>query len=255
MQAETQEGSGGSWSAAVTGHTTERPQTIKDLHDAVLMFDTFGVVEQLDFGVPVDGADSYGQSPLMSASRKGYLPIVKELLTRDADVDYRDCGGRNALMVACEAGHANVVELLLNRNAQIDHDDMAGSTALHFAIDGDTPSIVEFLLKNGHDVGPRDFVAGWTPLMRAAVNGGSEDVAEVLIEHGTNVNLRDRQGLTALMLATIHDNSGMVKVLAPHSEQTLATSRGATAIEFGITFGSIETKRGLSIPDDQLNNL
>ena len=71
-------------------------------------------------------------------------------------------------MVACEAGHGNVVELLLNRNAQIDHDDMAGSTALHFAIDGDTPQIVEHLISNGHDVGPRDFVAGWTPLMRLA---------------------------------------------------------------------------------------
>ena len=42
-----------------------------DLHDAVLMFDTMGVVEQLDFGVPVDGSDMFGQSPLMSASRKG----------------------------------------------------------------------------------------------------------------------------------------------------------------------------------------
>ena len=158
-------------------------------------------------------------------------------------------------MVACEAGHANVVELLLNRNAQIDHDDMAGSTALHFAIDGDTPQIVEHLITNGHDVGPRDFVAGWTPLMRLAVNGGSSDVADVLLEHNAEVNLRDREGKTALMLATIHDNAEMVRVLAPRSDETLATSRGATAVDFGITFGSIDTKRGLSIPDDQLNNL
>ena len=185
----------------------------------------------------------------------GYLPIVKELLTRDADVDYRDCGGRNSLMVACEAGHSNVVELLLNRNAQIDHDDMAGSTALHFAIDSDTPCIVEHLLENGHDVGPCDFVARWTPLMRLAVNGGSKEVADILFEHGAKANLRDREGKTALMLATIHDNSEMVSVLAPHSDQSMATSRGATAIDFGITFGSIDTKRGLSIPDDKLDNL
>ena len=54
------------------------------------------------------------ESPLHVAARKGYAPIVRELL-RSGAVNIRDATGRTPLDYARDAGHEEIVELLTHK--------------------------------------------------------------------------------------------------------------------------------------------
>ena len=72
-----------------------------------------------------------------------------------------------------------------------------GHTALmRAALDGDTESVKE-LINQGGDINQRDD-NGRTALMFAVVNGHYETM-KVLLEHGADVNARSNEGGTALM--------------------------------------------------------
>lgn len=50
-----------------------------------------------------------------------------------------------------------------------------------------------------------DTGSGWTPLMRVSAVSGNQKAASLLIEAGANVNVKDKDGKTPLMVG-----------LAPH---------------------------------------
>ena len=71
---------------------------------------------------------------------------------------------------------------------------------------------------------------GDTPLMRAALDGNTERVRE-LINQGADVNQRDDNGRTALMFAVVNRHSETVKVLLEHGADVNAKSnQGGTAL-------------------------
>jgi ankyrin repeat protein len=56
-------------------------------------------------------------TPLILASQKGNLDIVRVLLNSGARIDDIMTDGRTALLMACKNGHIEVVKLLLGRKA------------------------------------------------------------------------------------------------------------------------------------------
>jgi len=246
----------GLWSSVVETTTKDQEQTVDDLHSAILNFDVDTVYNQLASGVNINGRDQHAYTPLMSASDRGLVAIVKELLKRDADLNCLDRCGHTALLIACDRGHASVVSLLLEHNAKIDHVDYTGATALHAAVHSGSMSIAETLLDAGADINHRDTVAGWTPLFHAAAFGASNDMCTMLVERGASVDMKDNDKKTALMIATIMNKTDLVKVLMRFTDPAATkTDWGNSAEDFAVTFGNAETKNALAIPDDQLNNL
>lgn len=68
---------------------------------------------------------------LISATRKGDISTVKELLAKGADVNAKDnMFGRTALMWASENGHLELVQALLAKGADVNAKDNKGETAL-----------------------------------------------------------------------------------------------------------------------------
>jgi ankyrin repeat protein len=59
-----------------------------------------------------------GETPLMSASKKGSADVVKLLLSHGADVNARTKAGKTALDYAREKGHQEVVKLLATKGVQ-----------------------------------------------------------------------------------------------------------------------------------------
>lgn len=103
------------------------------------------------------------ESPLMLAALKGYLPLVKKLVERDADVNKT---GWTPLHYAATGGHVAVIEHLLEHSAYIDAESHNGST----------------------------------PLMMAAMYGSPESVKQ-LIQAGADLTLKNHLGMTALDFA------------------------------------------------------
>ncbi|RYP56732.1 hypothetical protein DL771_011671 [Monosporascus sp. 5C6A] len=88
---------------------------------------------------------------------------------------------------------------------------------LHLAAQKGHDRIVRVLLQHESDCNERDS-DGLTPLFHAII-GGHEDVVTSLVEHGrTQIDGADDQGHTALHLAVLHRQEGMLKVLLKHCE-------------------------------------
>jgi ankyrin repeat protein len=96
----------------------------------------------------VDVRSAKDETPLMMASLRGQLDIVKRLISRDADVVKT---GWTPLHYAATNGHVPVMELLLEEHAYIDAESPNGTTPLMMAAKYGTPAAVKFLLDSGAD--------------------------------------------------------------------------------------------------------
>ena len=97
-------------------------------------------------------------SELDAAAKSGHLAKVKELLVRGADVNFRNSYGATPLIEASLRGYEAIVRTLLEHGADVGTaDTVFGATALNFAALTGQVQVVEFLLKRGADVNAKDF--------------------------------------------------------------------------------------------------
>jgi len=184
--------------------------------------DINGIKELLARGVDVDiREETMGSTPLMVAcSLEGTYEIVELLINKGADLDLQGTyDGRSPLMWAA-ANSQNTVELLLAKGAKVNLVGVDGMTAYIQSIFGVlsssvTTKVCSLLIAKGANIdaqltGPD--ATGWTALMFASSNGHLELVKH-LISHKAQVNLKAKDGATALSLAIRSKNDEAVKIL------------------------------------------
>lgn len=202
------------YSPVVTVSTTREPMTGEHLHRAVNMNDEATVLKILQTGhVKADIPDKLGFSPLMVAAQRGYMRIVQLLIDHGSDINQENGSGKNSLMLACFAGHLDVVEYLRNQGASWRNRDKVGCTAMHWAVDGGNLKLIEWMIGDECEVDVKDSISQWTPLMRVSAVTGNTEVAQHLIAAGADVNVKDRDGKTPLMVATLNNHERLVRLL------------------------------------------
>lgn len=80
--------------------------------------------------------NSNGSTPLMWASRNGYLDIVNKIIELDLDnstINTQNNYGKTALIWATKYGHFEVVQALINADADVTLNDSDGKTARDYA--------------------------------------------------------------------------------------------------------------------------
>ena len=172
--------------------------------------------------------DSFGPAPhpelspqLLSAVRSRNVRLVRELLSKGADVNARDKHCETALMLAVESPSTALSQALIAAGADVNARDVVGWTALHSAVDAGNASQVRLLLSKQADIEAAD-ENGWTPLI-AAVLAGSVDSVEALLSAGANINTQDRGGITPLMYAAAEGQVAVLRLLLdPLGKQTAA---------------------------------
>ncbi|MCU0772812.1 MAG: ankyrin repeat domain-containing protein [Verrucomicrobia bacterium] len=95
--------------------------------------ETGELAAMLQHGLPVNLADSKGNTLLMLAAYHGHLETVRMLLQRGAAVDRRNDRGQTPLGGCAFKGYEGVAALLLDHGADVDADNGAGMTPLMFA--------------------------------------------------------------------------------------------------------------------------
>ena len=113
------------------------------------------------------------------------------------------------------------------------------------ALDGNTERVRE-LIDRGADINQRD-ENGRTALMFAVVNMHYETM-KVLLEYGADVNAKSKQGGTALMAAALAGDLRMVQALLDKGADSHArlAETNQTAVTIAATHGHTEIARLLS---------
>jgi uncharacterized protein len=217
---------------------------------------------------------------LMYAARQGSLDAGRALVEGGASLNLTDPDATTAMVLAIINGHYDVAALLAEKGADPNLADTAGMAALYAAVDMNTlgevygrparPSaskvtaleLMQVLLARGakpnaqlksatlqraHTPGEGTLAEGTTPLMRAAKNGDAAAL-RLLLDHGADPTLAQKNGTTALMLAA-GEGRGLgvfakdyateaelleaVQVLVAHGvDVNAANDRGQTAMHF-----------------------
>jgi cytohesin len=205
----------------------------------------------LKFQADPNGPQADGQPLLFSALSD--LGLLEALLHAGANPNVKDHQGRTPLSVAAESGSTDAVKMLLDAKADpyfyiesyrpkvvrtfLDgkynlNDSRVSGQPLLFSALADTNLLVD-LLAAGAKVDPVSTdETERTPLGAAAFQNNAAAVA-ILLKHGANPNVRNRNGVTPLHLAAygLADKEVFELLLANKANPDVRTGNGQTPLD------------------------
>lgn len=170
-------------------------------------------------------------SPLVYACRRKDLDSARLLIDAGADLLSVDIGGHSALhMTICKSKIGEkLFDYLVSLGADPLRLDRRGCNGLHYAARANNFFILEKILKRGPDVNVVDGY-GWTSLHWAAASlRDSKHVIQALLKQGVNVHIKDRDGKSALDLATKMGNSESAAILRAMGDTYFDLSRNGAS--------------------------
>jgi ankyrin repeat protein len=152
----------------------------------------------LTHNAAVETLDYYGNTPLIRASKKGHEVAVGVLLRFGANVEAANEECMTSLFQAVSKGHADITQLLLNHGADTKSIDHRGWTALHYAASIGNKDIARMLLASSADIKALNCKRR-SALQIACISRRSDSaMVKLLIEEGSNIDSKDKNGWTAL---------------------------------------------------------
>ena len=195
----------------------------------------------------------HDETPLLLATSRGHLTIVKWLLRKKVDCNTKASkyGGRTALQAAAEGGHLAIVERLLQEKADV-NAAIVGSgarTALQAAASSGYLEVVERLLQAKADINAPAGYRGRTALQAAAENGHLQVVERLLCEKAdVNAPAGALDSKIALEAAARHGHLAIVERLLQEKADInpSAASCGSTPLEAAARGGHLEGREAAS---------
>lgn len=198
------------------------------------------VADLVAAGVPISARSEYGYTPLVQAAQHGDVTMLRALLGAGAAANAQDLA--NALVAAANSGKVEAFRLLLGGGGFFNSRDEDGRTVLIAAATSGSPAMVREVLKFHPDLNARFSCAdcsqdSLTPLMEVArfnsIRFSREDVletAQLLIQAGADVNARDKQGNTALILCVNHNDEIALPLIQAGADVNARNNEGDTAL-------------------------
>jgi ankyrin repeat protein len=178
----------------------------------------------------INRLDSTGYAAIHYIAERSDPTCLKILLLAGCSVDISTRKGETALHLSAEAGCMKNVELLLAKGANPASRNRRGQTPLHLAARTHSLECVEVLLQHsGSDPNIEDHdgrTALHVALGRSLL---AYDVAEILINWKAQVNKADKYGYTPLHVAALNELSQCVDILITCGADLSARTKGGTS--------------------------
>jgi ankyrin repeat protein len=162
----------------------------------------------------------FGTTYLINYIYYGTLEAIEFLLDCGLDTEATDSTGRTALFAAVLSGNIRKVEMLLDRGAYVNATDRFGWTALMITSDNnyEMNNIYKLLLERGTNPNIQNSM-GQTALFRAVLHNNCT-LTQYLLNHGADPNIQDINGQTALFNLATSYKKVIVYALLKHSANT-----------------------------------
>jgi ankyrin repeat protein len=164
---------------------------------------------------------AFAQTPLdrelIVAAERGDAQSVARLIKQGANVNAKDEKQDSAFLIASARGRTEVVKLTLAAGADLKSTNRYGGTGLIPACHYGHLETVKLLLTTKIDVNHVNNL-GWTALLEAVILGNGSptyvEIVRLLLAHGANPKIADRDGVTALQHARARNQAKIAEMLA-----------------------------------------
>lgn len=175
------------------------------LHQAAGNNNLSEVKKWLSVGAEVNARDTYNTTPLHLVAfenvDESHFEVAEVLLNNGADLNARDALDRTPLYLLVQNGSARIIRLFMNFNADFTvTNDSRRNLLFSAASNNKNEEVIQLLIDQGTDVNHRSD-KGTTPLHEVAEKNVDEslfDVAEILLKNKADVNARDTSQQTPL---------------------------------------------------------
>ena len=192
--------------------------------------------------------NNLGCTPLHLAAGKGSFSICEKLVIwlqeNLRDQNPRCNKGLSPLYKAARTGQLTIVDFFCNtlklQNPRI-HDELGKEhTVLHIAARYGHAPIVNYVLESSDNGNrnPARLDDGMTPLHFAAM-GGKLEVLELFLKYGVDINVKDKNGMTALYHAATKGNMAACRFLSDSMPFSKANN-GCTPLHVVAHDGDVE---------------
>lgn len=189
----------------------------------------------------LNACEAGGFTALHFAAFNGDIPLIHFLLCKNADVDVENFDGNTPLVMAVKGHQLKAIRELVSGGANVEKSTALGSTALHHAASMGFIDCMLLLKELGANTVFEKNEAG-SLLHWAAHSGNIPCVGAVLYDLKIPVNVMDKHGGTALMVAIHTLQLEVAAFLLEHgAEPNLAIPEdGTTALHVAVEIGSTE---------------
>lgn len=198
-------------------------KSFDDILDLVLKLDKMKIQTLLNKGQKIDIFDELGRSLVLRVTMDNNIEALKFLIGLGADIDvYNEKLSKNvidqtAFLYAGANGMNDFLKILIKNNAKTNIYNYYGGTALIPACEKAYVKSVKLLLeKTNTDINHINNL-GWTALLETVIlsNGGikQQKIVKLLLLHGANKNIKDKNGLSALDHAKKSSFNAIIKLL------------------------------------------
>jgi ankyrin repeat protein len=189
----------------------------------------------LEKGADLNLADNSGRTPVSWAVGSGNLEVVKLFLNRKVSLFCEDWSGRTLLSYAAESGEEEIFKIMLSLQENPDAKDRNGRTPLSWLGGSGDKSSVKYRLRRRVAEGELVFNADFGGV-------GNENVVEMLLDKGVDMNSRDNNDRTPLSWAAGGGYTRVVEILLKRgAEVDSRDNTGRTPISFAVEGGHNDT--------------
>lgn len=156
--------------------------------------------ESFDVRVHIQKVTTSDNYRIFEALRSGNISLVLDLVEQHVGINAMDEYGQTPLMIAVSKQYLPVIASLLNTRrpkVEVNQAKATGFTALFYAVEKASPTIMQALLRRGADPNlavAQDGSKGNTPLHFACMLEKVKH-AELLLDYGANPYLKNEHGL------------------------------------------------------------
>lgn len=136
------------------------------------------------------------------AAQNGHRTVLSLLILAHASMDIKRIDGATPLWIAAQMGHDHICKVLLQNGANVDTVRCDGATPLFKAAHKGHASVVTVLLKYRPNLG---LLPNGETALHAAAMFGHMTVCKQLVAAGSDIMVKNQDGLTAMELAH-HEN-------------------------------------------------
>jgi uncharacterized protein len=153
------------------------------------------------------------ETSLMRASQYSDTMIIRLLLSKGLDINAHPWGF-TPLMYAARSANWPAIFCLLNNGADANIPDQTNTTILLWAAEQNNLEAVKALINKTSNINTVDGFGGMTPLMWAAYNEhDNPQIIQTLLDNGAEINIKAKNGATALSWAMKKGNTKTVELL------------------------------------------